>query len=107
MSYALRFARDSYDSAADYYDWYFTCFPGRDSTSANREIEQSFTSILANPYIKQIDQLPIELGHPIRHVTVWKFNFFYVIIDKEKTVEVIAVVHQAAGSQKLSSALRV
>ena len=55
--------------------------------------------------MRQVDDFSFSGDRELRHVTVWKFNFYYLVLDVERSLDIVGVVHQSAGPEKLRSKL--
>lgn len=106
MSYDLIFAKRIPDDFENFLDRYFEYFPNRHPEIVYGEVNEALSQIRINPYIRQVDELPYQAKRPVRHVTVWKFHFYYVVREDTTTVEVAAIVHEASGPAKMRDALR-
>ena len=97
MTYAVRYAERARVQFADFVDWFFHHNPDKEPSDLIAQINEAFTLARRNPYLYQVDELPISVSSDIRHVTVWKFHFYYAISESEKVIEVTSIIHEATG----------
>ena len=105
MSFALRFSSAALDHFTDFVAWYLEFFPAASERDTVRMVYEGFRVYRSNPLLKQIDSFPFPSIKELRHITIWKFNFYYEALVEEHVIHVVAIVHEAAGPESTQARL--